>query len=245
MDVEFELVKAIMGMKFKCGVCGKTHDPKKRGWIKCYELILDRLSRDIYGVFDYVIPFPTFVRKGQKAKEIVEKYSFPSVWFFKHDFELAIMPKVILERRRRFIEYYNAWLQFIKEKIEKLPDVTPNVSVVERGNYREITRILVHGEEFSSIYLRLVFTPPSGKWSDSENDGKWFKALNHSFYQITPDLEYAVIQERRSEYYKKQIRSLKKKVYLISSNGGWVEIHPSYMHAPIEKTLEKYVGEMN
>lgn len=245
MDVEFELVKAIMGLKFKCGVCGKTHDPKKQAWIKCYKSTLNLLRRDRYGVFDYVVPFPTFVRKGQKAREMVKKYSFPSVWFFKYNFELAIMPKIVLERKRRFIEYYDAWLQFIKEKIEKLPDVTPNTSVVERGNYREITRIRVHGEEFNSIYLQSVFTPPSGEWSVSGIDGKLFKALNHSFYQITPDLKYAVIQERRSEYYKGQIRSLEKKVYLIDSDGGWVEILPSYMYVPIEKTLEKYVGEMD
>jgi len=236
---EDELFKAKLGIKFKCAICGKIHDPQKNGWKIC--LIEVRKKREVpKSCFIMPKTGKYIIRKGKSAVEkLFNKYIF-DIKVYEDDFELLTVPKKVLERYNRAVELCKAGMAVFYEKVEKLPDIPIEVTNVQLGGWGEIITININGEEFNADYiLETFFCSPTGSWSSSENSGKYFYATNYSIYKIDKNLRYALVQRRDTKYKNRQLLSLDKRYYLVSKD-NYIEI-PENLRKLAGMTMEEII----
>jgi hypothetical protein len=218
-DGEAELVKARLGLRFRCAICGKLHDPTKNAWRRCSRAV------DVRREVCLTPPLPSSlrIRKGMRAEKIWRYYE-KTVTVWESIFELLTTTKRVKERYRRALELGRVFNQVFLERVERLPDVQLRVDKCEKGDYNEITSIWINGEEYDSRRVLELFTSPAGLWEKVERASRSFRATTYSIYMVSDDLSHIVVQQRRSEYVGSEIVSLKKRYYLLSQDGKIAEL---------------------
>jgi len=239
-DGEQELMKAKLGLKFRCIICGRTHDPTKNVWEKCF-----KRAKEMYKIFDKTC-FDTInlrkyrITKGTEVvKKLSDRYCF-EIKIYDSDFELLTIPKKVQERYRRALEWCKAGIAVLKKELNKLPDIPTIVNNATHGKYGEFDKLVINGNEYdASEILEYIFCSPTGSWSSSNISGKYFSATNYSIYKVDKNLKYALVQRRDSQYKKGHLIGLKKSYYL-ASRKGYVEI-PANLRTLSNMTIEEIV----
>jgi hypothetical protein len=83
-DGKEELMKAILGLKFRCVFCGRLHNPEKNAWKKCkpkIEKIIEFTPKDLKIVKD-----AAQILGEKEVKKIIRRYSF-RVQIYDNDYE--------------------------------------------------------------------------------------------------------------------------------------------------------------
>ncbi len=97
-DGEQELMKAKLGLKFRCIICGRVHNPSKNSWRKCtpkIEKIITFYPKELKVVKDAME-----VLGEKEVRKIMKRYSF-YVQVYDSDFECVTIYHEIMDRVSR------------------------------------------------------------------------------------------------------------------------------------------------
>jgi hypothetical protein len=213
-DGEAELVKARLGLKFRCAICGKQHNPVKGEWRRCLQNV------DIYQLFqsgDYDlsawVPSVAPLLKGEAAVKRARKYYITHLRIWESEFELLTIPRKVRMKYRRAVQLERAFEKVLMEWCKKPPYIPLSVERIYESNSR-IDLLSVNGKLLLAYEVLELFHCPTGEWdrSRSEDEEKFCRA---KYYLLGVDrrLRCAYVERISTEYWDP--KELKPQYYLV------------------------------
>jgi hypothetical protein len=245
-DGEAELVKAKLGLKFKCAICGRIHDPAGKVWRRCLRKVevYRNLADGKYRLYAWV-PSVTRLRKGSAVLERAEKYY--DVWLSVCDseFELLTLPERVKERYECALRLQRAFNEVFREWCRKLPDIPLRVEEVYHRRGR-ISSLKVNGEPWPAYIVLSLFRCPTEYWDSCAPypaDGLyWYR--EYSICGVERKLR-SVLVCRKDMGYKtiRRVKPVKRSIrYYLAYRDRFVEVSRSEAEARkgIYESLDDY-----
>jgi hypothetical protein len=250
-DGEAELLKARLGLKFRCAICGKQHNPAKGEWRRCLQNV------DIYQLFqsgDYDlsawVPSVVQLRKGGVVAERVEKYYSVKLRIWDSEFELLTLPETVKERCKRALQLQRAFNKVFSEWCNKLPDIPLRVERIYEST-SAIGLLSVNGKLWDAEEVLELFRCPTKDWDSpvpSFRDGFfWFTKYN--LRAIDRELRCALVWRRDAAYrgfIKWGTPKKSKFYYYMVYRDRFVEVsrRQANMVASVYKNLEDFFKQL-
>ncbi len=249
-DPEEELVKAKLGLPFRCAVCGRVHR-SERAVRRCANRVVREVSR-VSGIFEaegkaYLIPRalvalkPKYVEfEGEFYRKILEKEGKPKDYSI---YECVTKPREIVAEMEKYWRTWTDRKRVLMEKFMEFPVEVREFEILDRDARGEITLIRVNGVRLSRReVVSEVFKQSDGfKWWGAEYAGRGETRYIHStLLDLSEDMRYAVI--RRDEKVLSRGVTLKRRTskWFLATWGERVKISFFEVGAPIVKLVRKY-----
>ncbi len=251
-DPETEVLKSSLGAVFRCGVCGRLHNPEKRKWRECLGRVLS-LFCSITSMCKHDVPEVLVALKGQEAfKALAAKYLRAREPNFSN-LDLVVNPAGTLRAVLRCMDLYEAESQVLREALEKLPD-KKKVTLLEYADSNvedertEIVKVgigemVFDGRQLCRVLFRVGRLPPTvvRKAKGDYRSGRACCAtilsrIETVLCQISRDVKYAVV---RRDFIKCE-KILSSKFFLVDRSGRYVQISNSEAEEPIALLVKRY-----